>query len=135
MYNNYSVFISLLTGLSSEKIIRGLLNAGCSIGPLDSKSYVMETKNSAAATLSMHVSNKRFDFVQLRDFIIKYLNENKVSYYSVIVIDGQPPITWGGTNIFFDKLLKPKPKPVSYLKLVKEPNKLSLEQQDENDRN
>jgi hypothetical protein len=124
MMNKYTVFITLLTGLVADKIIAAMVRFGYTVAPTTEDGYLLAGDDKPSALLSLNICAKDTTAVTIRESIITCLDDEKISFYSIIVIQGAPRAAWIGSNISLSKMrlrrsaLKNVPHP--HLKLVKE---------------
>src|SRR5271154_5521516 len=116
---NCTVFVSLLTKLSVDKLVTGLFRLGYGVAPVTSGGYLLEGEDSPAAILGMQITAENLEHQSLRNKIKKFLNENEIGYYSIVVVNGQPGIAWAGSNISLSKAKTRMRKDVPYLKRVR----------------
>jgi hypothetical protein len=122
-----TVFIVLMSGGWTDKIVAWFFRQGFTVEPTNEKGYLLSRTDSPAATLSLNIYKQSIELepdnktiIKLREELMAFLNENKINYYSIIVIEGHRPVAWAGSNITLTKTKPIKKKEVSYLKLVKE---------------
>lgn len=117
----YTVFISMLTKLYADKIVAGLVRLGYGVAPAGGSGYLVYGDDSPAAILSMRITTDLPEQETLRDKIRAFLNESEISYYSIVVVNGQPGTAWAGSNISLNKIKQRAVvrKNVPYLKLVR----------------
>ena len=81
-----TIFITLMTGGWVDKIIAWLFRCGFRVAPTTPDGYLMSSPNSPSALLSFNVYNVMLDKQDLlRDQIKKFLNENNINYYSIVI--------------------------------------------------
>lgn len=125
--NRYCVFISLVTKLHVDKIIAGMFRLGYNIECLG-KHFILASGDSPVATFAMRVVSD-LAYAEIRDSVVKLLDDANISYYNVIVIDGAAGLAWKGSNISLNSIRQKRAaRNVSHLKLVKQQDPINLEE-------
>lgn len=117
-----NIFISLLSSGWADKIIAQIVKWGFEVAPLTTSGYLLTSSDSPCSVLSLRVGGiadgKQGDF---RDYIRKYLTDNDIYYYSIVISTMNGGAAWLGSNISLSKMKakKKEKKEVPYLRVVR----------------
>lgn len=118
------IVISLLTKLSVDRVISEIFNLGFGVIPVSTgPNHLIATDDSPAAVLVLKITSPPMEINVLLTKIGQALTDNKIKYYSVVLMSANV-LSWLGSN-FSLKDVKEKKLKINhpYLKLIKKDSK------------